>query len=96
MAEPQTLHKFFLPRPPPPKEVKVRTLKSDLASIAATGGGLPRYTNMNIVRVDDGTSKSKAGIITTVVIIVLFAIIVAIAVYFVDQLVLKKYKGKIS
>lgn len=68
----------------------MRTLKSDLASIAATGGGLPRYTNMNIVRAEAGTSKSKTGIVTTVIIIVLFAVIVAIVVYFVYQLVLKK------
>lgn len=90
MADASDTSKVFPSAPPPPKEVKVRTLKSDLASIAATGGGLPRYTNMNIMRVEEGSSKSKASIITTVVIIVLFAIIVAIAVYFVNQLVLKK------
>lgn len=76
--------------PPPPQEVKVRTLKSDLASIAQSGGGLPRYQNVKIAQTPAEKKKNLSGIITTVAIIVLFAIIVAIAVYFINQLVLKK------
>lgn len=76
--------------PPPPQEVKVRTLKSDLASIAQSGGGLPRYQDVKIAQTPAQKAKNLSSLITTVVIIVLFAIIVAIAVYFVNQLVLKK------
>jgi hypothetical protein len=75
--------------PPPSEEVKVRTLKSDLASVATSGGGLPRYQNVKIATAEE-KKKSITGLITTVAIIVLFAIVVAIAVYFVNQLVLKK------
>jgi len=75
--------------PPPSKEVKVRTLKSDLASIAASGGGLPQYQNVRIAATVE-KERSIKGLLTTIAIIVLFAIVVAIAVYFVDQLVLKK------
>ena len=76
--------------PPPPQEVKVRTLKSDLASIAQSGGGLPRYENVKIAQTPAQKAQNHAGLITTIAIIVLFAIIVAIAVYFVNQLVLKR------
>ncbi len=76
--------------PPPPQEVKVRTLKSDLASIAQSGGGLPRYQNVKIAQTSAQKKKNLSGIVTTIAIIVLFAIIVAVAVYFMNQLVLKK------
>ena len=76
--------------PPPPAEVKVRTLKSDLASIAVSGGGLPKYQNVKIAEREGDKSKNITGLVTTIAIIVLFAIIVAIAVYFINQLVLKK------
>lgn len=75
--------------PPPTEEVKVRTLKSDLASIAASGGGLPQYQNVPIATAEE-KKRNIAGILTTIAIIVLFAIVVAIAVYFVNQLVIKK------
>jgi hypothetical protein len=32
--------------PPPPAEVKVRTMKSDLESMAKSGGGLPQFQNV--------------------------------------------------
>jgi hypothetical protein len=76
--------------PPPPQEVKVRTLKSDLASIAASGGGLPKYQNVKIAQTPAQKAKNLTGLITTIAIIVLFAVIVAIAAYFVNQLVLNK------
>jgi hypothetical protein len=75
--------------PPPAEEVKVRTLKSDLASIAASGGGLPQYQNVPIATAGE-KKRTMAGLLTTIAIIVLFAIVVAIAVYFVNQLVIKK------
>lgn len=68
----------------------MRTLKSDLASIAASGGGLPKYQNVKIVETPAEKAQNRTGLIVTVAIIVLFAIIVAIAVYFVNQLILKK------
>ena len=33
--------------PPPPTEVKIRTMKSDLATLAASGG-LPRFENVKV------------------------------------------------
>jgi flagellar basal body-associated protein FliL len=37
--------------PPPPQEVKVRTMHSDLESMAKSGGGLPRFENVAITGV---------------------------------------------
>jgi hypothetical protein len=34
--------------PPPPAEVKVRTMKSDLESMAKSGGGLPQFQNVSV------------------------------------------------
>lgn len=34
--------------PPPPSEVKVRTMRSDLASMAKSGGGLPQFENVKV------------------------------------------------
>lgn len=34
--------------PPPPSEVKVRTMKSDIAMMAASGGGMPRFENVKV------------------------------------------------
>ena len=34
--------------PPPPPEVKVRTMKSDLESMARSGGGAPQFQNVAI------------------------------------------------
>jgi len=89
MPDPSDTSHVLPTAPPPPEEVKVRTLKSDLASIAASGGGLPRYQNVKIAAAK-GKTKNISGLVTTVAIIVLFAVIVAIVVYFVNQLVFKK------
>ncbi len=89
MADFQNTPQVLPTAPPPSEEVKVRTLKSDIASVAASGGGLPRYQNVKIVAAED-KKKNITGLITTIAIIVLFAIIVAIAVYFINQLMLKK------
>jgi len=91
MTDAQNTSQVLPSAPPPPSEVKVRTLRPDLASIAQSGGGLPKYQN---VRIDGtqvgGQKKNINGILTVVAAIVLFGIIVAIAAYFVNQLVLKK------
>jgi len=34
--------------PPPPAEVKVRTMQSDLESMAKSGGGLPQFQNVSV------------------------------------------------
>ncbi len=34
--------------PPPPAEVKVRTMRSDLQSMAKSGGGLPQFQNVSV------------------------------------------------
>ena len=34
--------------PPPPPEVKVRTMRSDLESMARSGGGAPRFENVAV------------------------------------------------
>ncbi len=34
--------------PPPPPEVKVRTMKSDLAAMTASGGGLPQFSKVKV------------------------------------------------
>ena len=34
--------------PPPPAEVKVRTMRTDLESMAKSGGGLPRFQNVKV------------------------------------------------
>ena len=53
MPDPSDTSQVLPTAPPPPQEVKVRTLKSDLASIAASGGGLPKYQNVKIVESGD-------------------------------------------
>jgi hypothetical protein len=90
MADEQDNSQVLPSAPPPPQEVKVRTLKSDLESVAASGGGLPRYANVNISRTEADKPKSKNGFLIAIAVIILLAIIIGIAVYFVNQLVLKK------
>ena len=34
--------------PPPPSEVKIRTMRSDVESMAQSGGGLPQFHNVKI------------------------------------------------
>jgi len=43
--------------PPPPPEVKIRTMRSDIASMAASGGGLPRFENVKVT----GLSAAQAS-----------------------------------
>ncbi len=47
--------------PPPPQEVKVRTMASDLASMTASGGGMPRFENVKITSVQDAAAHQGAG-----------------------------------
>lgn len=34
--------------PPPPSEIKIRTMRSDLASMRSSGGGMPKFQNVNV------------------------------------------------
>lgn len=55
-AEPEgVLSKSFANIPAPTAEVKVRTMRADLESLAATGGGLPRFNRVNV----EGLSISR-------------------------------------
>jgi hypothetical protein len=78
----------FPSAPPPPQEVKIRTMRSDLASMAQSGGGLPQFQN---VRINEPASEGSApqggrrislGIAIAVVIAIL---ILTIAGYFAYQ-----------
>lgn len=74
--------------PPPPQEVKIRTMRSDLASMAQSGGGLPQFQN---VRIDapaaEGESVVKSekrislGIAITIVAIIIILVVVGYLVY---------------
>lgn len=51
MSDPE-LEKVELPEtpsaPPPPAEVKIRTMRSDLESMARSGGGMPQFQNIAV------------------------------------------------
>ena len=48
--------------PPPPPEVKIRTMRSDVESMAKTGGGLPQFQNVKV----SGLSEEKPAASATV------------------------------
>ena len=41
--------------PPPPSEVKIRTMRSDIASMRASGGGVPKFQSVAV----EGLSLDK-------------------------------------
>jgi hypothetical protein len=47
--------------PPPPSEVKIRTMRSDLASMTKTGGGLPQFENVKFSGPSAGRGESGAN-----------------------------------
>jgi len=47
--------------PPPPPEVKVRTMRSDLESMAKSGGGAPRFQNVAVAGLATQNEPSQAG-----------------------------------
>jgi len=50
--------------PPPPPEVKVRTMRSDLESMARSGGGAPRFENVAVAGLameNDATQQSSVA-----------------------------------
>lgn len=56
--------------PPPPPEVKVRTMRSDLESMTESGGGLPKFQTVKVagLAVTQENKKKSAAVITLVII----------------------------
>ncbi len=46
--EPMDENESLISAPPPPPEVKVRTMQSDLAAMAKSGGGAPRFESVRV------------------------------------------------
>ncbi len=67
--------------PPPPIEVKVRTMKSDLAAMARSGGALPTFESVkvNARETPAGAIGATGGKNTTVAVAVVIAGIIALA-----------------
>jgi len=70
--------------PPPPQEVKVRTLKSDLESMAKSGGGLPQFQSVpvSLSASTGGEEQSKRRIRTFFVVAAIAAVVAAAAVVY--------------
>jgi len=76
--------------PPPPSEVKVRTMRSDLESITKSGGGLPHFENIKVasLSMDRGSAsevaaaKSKNSAVIILIVIAALVVLVALG-YFV-------------
>ncbi len=89
-------HQSLLNVPPPPPEVKVRTLRSDLESMAKSGGGAPQFQNVKAPSLANLSNKEKtvevkksSNILATVIaILVAIALVLAIA-YFAYQIFFK-------
>jgi hypothetical protein len=82
--------------PPPPSEVKIRTMKSDLAMLAASGGGMPRFENVKIkglsAAAETPTAAAKTESKSNLLLIVLLVVTVA-ALAVVGWFVYKKFVG---
>ena len=72
--------------PPPPQEVKVRTMASDLATMAASGGGLPRYQNVKIAGVA-ASQDPQAKMRKTSMIVAIISIVAVIAILLIGYLI---------
>jgi len=69
--------------PPPPQEVKVRTMASDLASMAASGGGLPQFENVKIAaKTPQKASGTGSNNVMVIVIVILALLVLAAVAYF--------------
>jgi len=86
--------------PPPPPEVKVRTMRSDLDAMAKSGGGLPRFENVSVaglsmgkeVPEDSAETKNKDSANVILVVVAVLALI-GLAGYFVYTIFLKNGSG---
>jgi predicted RND superfamily exporter protein len=72
--------------PPPPQEVKVRTMASDLASMTASGGGLPQFQNVKIASASPAPQDAQATVRKSSLLVAILSIVgvvvVLIAGYF--------------
>lgn len=76
--------------PPPPPEVKVRTMRSDLESMAKSGGGLPRFLSVKVENLSFGKEPSATALpekgkkkAVVVLIVIAAAAAIGVAGYFV-------------
>jgi hypothetical protein len=75
--------------PPPPSEVKVRTMRSDLESMAKSGGGLPSFANVKVSglaapKVSEtvvARAQSKSNFLVIVLVVIVIAVL-AVAGWF--------------
>jgi hypothetical protein len=86
MDETNPLQNSGINAPPPPPEVKVRTMRSDLESMAKSGGGLPHFqsvkveglsakeASLSVVSEQKGKSNAKAFLITVLITAVLLVL----------------------
>jgi len=65
--------------PPPPPEVKVRTMRSDLESMAKSGGGLPRFQSVKVVGLAGGKTGGSSVATKNRLMITLITIVALIA-----------------
>ena len=65
--------------PPPPPEVKVRTMKSDIDSMAKSGGGLPQFQGIKIPSLSF-KQGSQSDIVAAKAKTNAFAVLIAVAV----------------
>ncbi|HVN26598.1 MAG TPA: hypothetical protein VMT99_03035 [Candidatus Paceibacterota bacterium] len=73
--------------PPPPSEVKIRTMKSDLAGLAASGGGMPKFESVKVTGlsiekgVDTPEAVHRSNAVTIVIVTIVAAVILGILGY---------------
>ena len=72
--------------PSPTAEVKVRTMRSDLASLSATGGGMPQFSKVNVEGLsisktttgDAGSEKKGKPILVFLIVLAALAVLAAV------------------
>jgi len=73
---------------PPPTEVKIRTMKSDVAALAASGGGLPRFQSVKVAGlsiekgIDSPEAVHKNNAIVAIVITAIALVVLGTLGYF--------------
>lgn len=82
--------------PPPPTEVKIRTMKSDIAMLAASGGGMPRFENVKVkglsATAETPTAVAKTESKSNLLLIILLVVAIA-ALAIVGWFLYKKFAG---
>lgn len=74
---------------PPPTEVKIRTMRSDVASMHESGGGLPKFQNVKVsglalekAPAENPTAAHKSSALTAVIITIIALAVLGILIYF--------------